>query len=254
MRSPLWPLAVALALLTLPRPASADFINGGFESGLTGWQSTGDALAVGAGFGTDPAAGSSQGLVTTASNNGDFNNFSGFDAVSATALETFLELANGTLGAGFEGSAIRQTFTAEAGDVLSFRWNFLTTEGSAADFAFVTLSGAGLTVLADTTSSLLGPSGVVLDPVFGDPTRETGYRTFSLTVAAAGTYTLGFGVADHTDEFIPSALLIDGVSLQSAGDVSVVPAPATLTSLLIGGAVIAGYRLRSARREFLRPQ
>jgi hypothetical protein len=241
-------LLVLTVLLATAGPAAADFINGGLESGLAGWQSTGDALTVGNGFGTGPAAGSFQGLVTTASQNGDANSFSGIDAVLAAELETFLGLAAGTLGDGYEGSTIKQTITAEAGDVLTFRWNFLTTEGQLNDFAFFTLSGtSGFTLLADTTSGLLGASGVALDPVFGDPTRETGYQTFSLTFAAAGTYTLGFGVADLIDEFIPSALLIDDVRLESAGAVSAVPEPATLTSLMIGGAVAAGFRFRRRR-------
>ena len=89
-------LTATLALLALAGPARAGFINGSFESGsLTGWQTTGDALVVTAAFGVTPSAGGFQAFLTTATNNGDFNNFSGTDAVSAAALESFLGLSAG---------------------------------------------------------------------------------------------------------------------------------------------------------------
>src|SRR4051812_13781496 len=73
------PFVVLLALAT---PAQAAFINGSFETAdLTGWQKAGDALTVDATFGVTPIAGNRAALITTASNNGDFNNFSGTDAV-----------------------------------------------------------------------------------------------------------------------------------------------------------------------------
>lgn len=158
-----WGLVAALTLFTITAQARAGFINGSFESGnFTGWTTTGDTLVTGSGIGVTPIHGSSQAFLTTASNNGDFNNFSGSDAVSAAALESFLGLSAGTVGNGFEGSAIRQTVTVNAGDVLTFRYKFLTTEGSQTDFAFVTLTGYG--ILADTTADDFTASAVILDP------------------------------------------------------------------------------------------
>jgi hypothetical protein len=58
------------------------------------------------------------------------------------------------LGEVYEGSAISTTFTENAGDVLSFDWNFMTDDIQSEgfnDFAFVTLSQAGHTKLADTS-------------------------------------------------------------------------------------------------------
>lgn len=250
---PLRPAVLAvLVVLALSEPARAGFVNGGFESGFATWATTGDASVVTSSVGVAPVEGTRQAFLTTASDNGDFNNFSGTDAVLAAALESFLGVSPGTLGTGFEGSAIRQTFTASAGDVLTFRYKFLTTEGAANDFAFVTLSGFGFAVLADTTAADLGPSSVVLDPIFYDPgsgdppSRETAWRTFTYTFAAAGSYTLGIGVADDGDKFNPSAVLVDDVRLADAGNA--VPAPPAWALLGIGLAVCGlARRVRTTR-------
>lgn len=237
-------LATLFALIATAGSAPADFINPGFETGnLSGWAAAGDALVVTSSIGVAPRAGTYQALLTTASRNGDLNNFSGTDAVTATTLESFLGLASGTLGSGFEGSALKQVVIVNAGDVLTFNYKFLKTEGAAADFAFVTLNGYG--PLADTTTGPFSPSAVVLDPVFGDPTQETGWRTYSHTFAAGGAYTLGIGVADANDEFNPSALLLDNGQLGPTA-VNAVPAPGGLLLLALGGitCLLGQYRRR----------
>jgi hypothetical protein len=232
-------------LLGLARPAGADFINGSFESGnFSGWLTIGDASVKDSSIGSSPTDGIFQALLTTASLNGDGNNFSGFDSVPASALEVFLGLAPGTLGTAFEGSAIRQTFTADAGELLRFDYNFLTTEGANNDFAFVSLSG--LSTLADTTTGPFVLSGVVLDPIFLATTQETGFRTFSFTIPVTGTYTLGIGVADEADEFNPSGLLIDNASLAQVGP-AVVPEPSGLALFCLGSACLGGWKWRARR-------
>jgi hypothetical protein len=227
-------------LLGLARPAAAGpIINGGFESGnFSGWQTTGDASVVGSTIGSAPTQGGFQAFLTTASQNGDFNNFSGSDAATASALESFLGLTPGALGGAIEGSAIKQTFTASAGQVVRFDYKFLTTEGANNDFAFVTLSG--LRTLADTTTGPFFGSGVVLDPVFNDPTRETAVRTFSFTIPVTGTYTLGVGVADRGDEFIPSGLLIDNASLAQSTQATV-PEPSGLALFCLAAACLGSW-------------
>jgi plastocyanin len=235
-----------LALLSGPATARAGFVLSDFESGLSGWQSAGDALTVNASFGLSPTQGSNLGLLTTASINGDFNTFSGTDAVSATALEGFLGLSTGTLASGFEGSALLRSITVNAGDTLTFDYNYLSTDVSANDFAFLTLNGA-LTSLV-SSSGPLTPSLAVLDPIFGDPTTETGWRTFSVTFTTAGTYNLGLGVVDAGDEFFPSALAVDNVQV-TAGAAQAVPEPSTLTLLAIGLACAGVYRWRSIARR-----
>src|SRR5947199_7370825 len=78
--------------------------------------------------------------------------FLGLPAHSLPDLGQTLPLvANGTP---IEGSAIRQSFTASAaGDILSFRWNYLTRDCCAfpSDFAFAVLDG-NLFLLASAAS------------------------------------------------------------------------------------------------------
>jgi hypothetical protein len=236
---------LSIALLSgLPGTADAGFLNAGFESGdFNGWSRIGDASVVTSAVGVDPRAGLYQALLTTASFNGDLNTFSGSDAVVVLDLTSFLGLPGGSLSPGFEGSAIRQTISVNAGDVLTFDYKFLTTEGGAKDFAFVSLSGVAN--LADTTAADLVPSGVVLDPVFGDPTRETGWNTYRHVFSTSGTYTLGIGVVDADDEFIPSGLLVDHGSL-SPGEVNPVPAPPSFVLVVIGVVTMAVGRMARA--------
>jgi len=242
-------LSVIISSIVVASPAWAGIINGGFEAGdFTGWSVAGDALVVTSAIGVAPPEGAFQALVTTSSQLGDSSTFSGTSAVPVADLETFLGVSSGTIGSGFEGSAVQQTFTVAVGDVLTFQYKFLTTEGNRNDFAFVNL--AGYARLADTTAADLVPSAVVLDPVFGDPTRETGWRTFSHAFAADGTFTLGIGVADAIDEFIPSGLIVDDVRLLTAGPV--IAEPTSLVLLAIGGAGAAFLSGRRSRRSQVR--
>lgn len=162
-------LSISIILLCLFQIATAQadvVLNGGFESGLANWSAAGDVLAVGAGMGSGPVQGAGQALLTTASLLGDGHNFSGSDAAAVGALEAFLGLAPGSLdalapaGAAVEGSALRQTFTAQAGDKLSFHYNFLTTEPAAnnpnPDLAFLLLNNT-FHLLATTASPLSPP-------------------------------------------------------------------------------------------------
>jgi hypothetical protein len=234
MRVALRTVAAVLAGL-VPTAAEAASINGGFEDGFAGWEAVGDYRVETSTFGSEPVEGNSQAFLSTAFNEvlipnqppegnavpstfitGSSNNLEGF-----LGLSTFLgdkSLDSIATAQPIEGSAIKQSFTASSGDVVSFSWNFVTNESveQAArndftfpnfnDFAFATIqsdSSKEIFSLADTISSFSNSS----TPLF----NETGNRTFSYTIPNTGSYTLGIGVVDVGEPTRISGLLVDNV-------------------------------------------
>ncbi|MDR3618006.1 MAG: PEP-CTERM sorting domain-containing protein [Paludisphaera borealis] len=140
-------------------------------------------------------------------------------AVSAGQIESFLGLSSGVLdgvgdGPAINGSAIQTTFSATAGQVLSFQYQFLTNEDPTAglnlvnDFAFVTLNSQDPTSLADVASTTFSSSSTPF-------ALGSSILTFTMTLADAGLYTLGIGVVNVTDDTYPSGLLVDNLKLDS---------------------------------------
>jgi len=234
-------LLAALTFLLAPVMVQADLINGGFETGnFTGWQTIGDALVVDSSIGTAPAGGNYQALITNApsrpSSERHFQSYSGNNSVescpaslSPDPLAIFLGLPRCSLtqlASAWEGSAIKQTFTGNAGEVLSFSWNFLTDEGSPMDFAFVVLDG-NLSLLADFSTVHTGS---------GTPFRnESGYHIFATILPTTGIHYIGIGVVDTLiDPDINSAVLVDNFSKTK------IPEPSAL--ILFGLGLIAVAR------------
>lgn len=271
MRRPLFTAVAVLASLTIPTAAKAAILNGGFEDGLTGWEAIGDYRVETSVFGTEPVEGSSQAFLSTA-----FNEVVGLDergteilggnAVPTTFISGFAEAESleGFFGTSaflgdesfdrlatatpIEGSALKQTFTAAAGETISFSWNLLTNESSdrAAvndytypdfnDFAFASIqsdSGSQWFSLADTIAGF-NPSSTSFD-------SETGFRTFSYTIPAAGNYSLGIGVVDVGDPTRISALLVDNVEAVPEANSTV----GTLGLLFLG----AGWIVTAQKRK-----
>jgi hypothetical protein len=207
--------------------AQAATVNGGFETGFTGWSTIGNTSIQNASYGSGPTEGNSDALLSAPADNSD---------ALPTDLENFLGLSSGSLdginGSIYHGSAIKQTFSAEAGQTLTFQWNFLTNESqdsSFSDFAFVSIQS--LAKLGDTSSSLTGS----LSPF----ANETGFQTFSYTIPTSGSYTLGIGVANATDSFGNSAVLVDNVA--------VVPTPPLGIGFLTAG--VLSLRSRFSRKH-----
>ena len=128
---------------------------------------------------------------------------------------------------------------AVAGDILSFDWNFLTSQSPSSsfnDFGLFTLDGTA-SKLGDTFSPTVGSGTTFID--------ETGFGTFSFTISATGMHTLGFAVIDVGDQFVNSGLLIDNVQITSA----VVPEPNTLTMALSAALVLLGYCWRRSCKQ-----
>lgn len=207
----------------------AALINGGFETGdFTGWSTIGEVSIETAAFGSGPTEGTYEAFLSTGGL---------ASPVSVGDLETFLGLASGTLDgispSGLEvveGSAIKQTFSANAGDLLSFDWNFLTDELDAGDdiddFSFVTINPTD--VLASIFDASLSSSTPFVD--------ETGFGLgpFTFVIPATGMYTLGIGVVDVDDEMVNSGLLVDDVRLTNA-ESPVIPEPTSLLLFGLGG-------------------
>lgn len=171
-RSAAGQFATSIGLLTvltvLAMPASAQVVNGSFESATAfqGWTTSGDNGIIPAAFGKTIPNGSKQAFLfagttvftTTPGNSpgqgASFNTSS--PQVTATSLATFLGTTttalNTAAGGSFTanaGSGIKQTFNVNAGDTISFTWDFLTEEnrddptlGLANDFSFFVLNGS----------------------------------------------------------------------------------------------------------------
>ena len=221
-------LTTALALLLIPSQiVHAVTLNGSFETGnFDNWTTTGQTSVEDSGFGVTPTDGDKQAALQTLQNS---------TGITAVEIETFLGLSTGTLtnqGA-TEGSAIKQIVIANAGDTLSFSWNFLTDQDpdpTYDDLAFFTLN-----------NSLTENTNIPNTPSFSVLAKETEYQSFSYTISSSGIYTLGFGIVDRGDTTVNSALLVDNVQIRS----SAVPEPMTMLGALTAlgfGAVFRAKR------------
>jgi hypothetical protein len=238
----------SLLLNTSPFPepsTNATLINGGFETGdFTGWTTLGETNIETAGLGSGPTQGTSQASLSTAGAafaGSIIEEFLGLDPGSLDNLGTSLDFLPFPGGVASQGSAIRQTFTVNAGDILTFDWNFLTNEPALFppfnDFSFVSIS---------SLQDLAGAFDQRFQPVISPMTRffqETGFQPFSFTIPTTGTYTLGIGVTDWRDTTKDSVLLVDNVKLAS------VPEPTSTLGLLAFGALGAGSVLKRKQRH-----
>ncbi|MEO0870081.1 MAG: PEP-CTERM sorting domain-containing protein, partial [Cyanobacteria bacterium J06642_11] len=237
--------------------------NGSFETGtFEGWQTIGNTSLETAALGISPTDGQLQAFLST-----------GGTTVSDKELETFLELFDGQLdqlsdqlvgaypveesaaiesldiaaadvldslgnGDATFGSAIKQTFSANAGDILSFDWNFVTNEATPSsvfnDFGFVSIGL--LETLADTNANFVNS----LSPF----NEETGFQEFSFALPETGDYTLGLGVVDVADSIIDSGLIVDNVRLTRSKSV---PEPSAISALALLG--LFGLRKRLQQRR-----
>ncbi|MEC4819772.1 MAG: hypothetical protein SAK29_41865 [Scytonema sp. PMC 1069.18] len=250
-----------IASLITPAVAKAAIVNGGFENGFENWQIIGDFSAETSAFGTQSVEGQYQAFLSTAFNEvldidkngkeitgGNAAPVTFITGVAENSLEGFLGVSeffgDDSLAEGIEGSAIKQTFSAEGGETLSFSWNFLTDESDLFpgynDFAFATLSNGSENLffkLADTTSNFLPSSNT-------DFFEETGYQTFSYKIPTSGEYTLGIGVVDVGEPTIISGLLVDKVQTVKA----VPEAGSTIGLLFFGTVGVVSVLKRSQRR------
>jgi hypothetical protein len=226
-------ITVAGLLVATAETSPAAVVNGSFETGnFSDWNTSGQTSIETSSFQVTPANGSYQAVLQTCVFVGACDDNQ--PLTNASNLESFLSLSGNQLSNLFvtEGSAIKQTITANAGDVLSFSWNFLTDEDAAnvdySDFAFFTLNNT-LYSLADIQSIF------PVNPSFSHLKKETGYQTYTIPISVTGNYILGFGVVDVDktgggNAAVNSALLVDNIKLTN---IAKVPEPDTLFGLLL---------------------
>jgi hypothetical protein len=252
--------------------------NPGFETGtFAGWSMAGDTLIVNSSFGVTPTEGIYQALMSSMAPD-DFTfrpvtnpgypfqpngSYSGTRAINAmgpfpSALESFLGVPASTLqnlednsicfSPGcyvYQGSAIKQSFTAHAGDVVSFHFDFLTDWPN--NFALVALDGMP-TLLAHQTDACTDYP-VASFPPYGQGSTvsatgfrwDCGYQSFSMTLPTSGPHYIGIGVVHGGgDPAGLGALLVDNFG------VTTVPEPSTWF-LLASGLVGIGLAKRYVR-------
>ncbi|MCA2815105.1 MAG: PEP-CTERM sorting domain-containing protein, partial [Microcystis sp. M090S1] len=226
-------ITVAGLLVATAEISPAAVVNGSFETGnFSDWNTSGQASVENSSFQVTPVNGNYQAVLQTCVFVGACDDNQSL--TNANDLESFLDLSGNELSnlSVVEGSAIKQTITANAGDIFSFYWNFLTDEDATNvdynDFAFFTLNNT-LYSLADTQSSF------PVNPSFSHLTKETGYQPYTITISVSGDYILGFGVVDVDktgggNATGNSALLVDNIKLNN---IAKVPEPDTLFGLLL---------------------
>lgn len=224
--------SLIVSMVCVSSPSYAQVINGSFETGtFSGFNRRGVTTIETAAFGSGPTQGNFQALITNEEG-----------SVTTPDLEVFLGLTPGSLQNTSGGSAISQTFTTNAGGILTFDFNFITNETAppvADDFSFFTLNNS-VTTLAGRASAT-SPSNTT------EPRRfeaETGFQTRSLLIPSAGTFNLGFGVVDATtDSTVDSGLLLENIQLQA------IPEPSSIFGLLTFAAFSAGAILKRKWRK-----
>ncbi len=217
--------------------------NGNFSNGLTGWSTLGDVKHQ---FGSVALTNASSIYEDDFPELAGAFNASGNDvalAAVAGGIEEFSGLPLGTLDlnaidAAFEGSVIKQTFNVNAGDTLSFNWNFFTNEAPTGnDYAFIVINGV-VTLLANPTMAMSPSVGFAFTT--GYQSFSTGMQSYSQSFSSATSVTLAFGVVDVADAGVSSALWIDNVA--------VVPEPDTYAMLLAGFGLI-GFTARHRKNK-----
>ena len=221
-----------ITTLCLPFLVLAAPVNGDFELGtLGGWSVFGQTSVESALFGITPPQGTSHALLLTADEG---------SAGNASLLASFLGAPALTLQGYFGGSAIKQTFSATAGQHLLFSWNFLNGEFTNSDLAFLAVNGEVIELESSATQASASPVNTAVGTF-----ASSGYMSGLFIVPTTGEYTIGFGIVNGSDDSVQSGLLVDNVRLADA----VIPEPSTASACVIAGAAFALVATRRARLQ-----
>ena len=272
-------LTSALCAVTLCGVASADIVNGGFETGdFTGWTMAG---FIGQTLPRDDSgsnhnyesyiANQNAGTATIPTNSVETSQTSAFfDGASSPAINptegTYLAFLDNETAAGagiLEGSSITQSFVVGPGATsLTFDIQFLTNEdvpstilpaGTGWDFGgFALLHGSAAIQQFNLDELLASPANAhAMGTASGGFTGSTGWLSgsFDLSGLEGQSLTLVGYVTDTgldpTDTLGESRLLLDNIQLVEAD--SPVPEASSLSLLLVAGGLLGLFRKRLAR-------
>jgi hypothetical protein len=146
----------------------------------------------------------------------------------------FINSALDVVDQAYEGSAIKTTYNAKAGEQLTFNWKFLTNETDKTfnDYGFFSVNTT-VYQLANITNAAT-PSSLFKN--------ETATGSYSYTFDTDGNYNLAFGVVDMNDFSVTSALQITNANLQPA------PEPISIVSSIVALGCGASLRRRFGKK------
>ena len=211
--------------------ANAQVTNGGFESGTTGWTGIGFSTSTGEtilNWNVQPAD-SKMGRVSPGS-----GSVTASTAQSALGLSTQLTSITKITNVGY----VYQDITMSAGQTITIYWNYVSQDYEPWDdgtFASFTKSGdVQFKILARTWGA--SDVGVANTGAYG----STGWHTVSFTAASAGTYRLGFGAFNWSDQSVHPILYIDNASGGTSSPQQPIVSTTTPSSITNNSGVVGG--------------
>lgn len=213
-------------------------LNGGFESSTANWQSIGDASTstgclgpvatspiITPSFGPNiyPQEGSVMVQLVTGGT-ASISDIELFAGVAVNKIED-LDTVTSTFGA-----AVKQTFNANAGDILNFNVNFSTDEdpqfwvnSEFGDYSFFCISGGGI----DTCFFMIDTDSLYISQQFMGTSADCDshhsvnlWNVGSYTFPSSGTFSVSVGVLNCGDNTGISNLLLDNVTLTSPSGIN----------------------------------